>query len=70
MWTILKVFSEFVTILLLFHVLDFGCQVHGILAPQPGIKPTRQQWKAKSQPLDHQGCPPDSVFLSFFLFFK
>ena len=57
MWTILKVFSEFVTILLLFHVLDFGCQVRGILAPRPGIEPTHQQWKAESQPLDPQGCP-------------
>jgi len=34
-----KVFIEFVTVLLLFYVLILlgGC---GILAPQPGIKPT------------------------------
>ena len=38
MWTILKIFIEFVTILLLFYVLFFwAC---GILGPQPGIKPT------------------------------
>ena len=39
MWTIFKVFIEFVTILLLFYVLVFGCEACGILAPQPGIKP-------------------------------
>ena len=31
MWTILKVFIEFVTILLLFYVLFFGLEVHRIL---------------------------------------
>ena len=44
MWTIFKVFIEFVTILLLFYVLDFwpwgmwhvAC---GILAPTPGFEP-------------------------------
>ena len=40
MWTIFKVFIEFVTILLLFYVLFFGHEACGILAPQPGIKPT------------------------------
>ena len=39
MWTIFKVFIEFVTVLLLFYVLLFGCQACGILALQPGIKP-------------------------------
>ena len=29
----------------------------GILVPQPGIKPASLQWKADSQPLDHQGSP-------------
>ena len=33
MWTILKVFIEFVTILFLFYVLVFGCKARGILAP-------------------------------------
>ena len=37
MWTIFKVFIEFVTILLLFYVL--GHEACGILAPQPGIEP-------------------------------
>ena len=40
MWAILKVFIEFVTILLLFYVLFFlGCKACGILAPWPGIEP-------------------------------
>ena len=40
MWTIFKVFIEFVTIFLLFYVLVFGCETCGILAPQPGIELT------------------------------
>ena len=41
MWTIFKVFIEFVTILLLFYVLFFfGPEACGILAPRPGIEPT------------------------------
>ena len=33
MWTIFKVFIEFVTVLLLFYVLVFGLEVFGILTP-------------------------------------
>ena len=33
MWTIFKLFLEFVTTLLLFYVLFFGLEAHGILAP-------------------------------------
>ena len=44
MGTILKVFIEFITILLLFYgfffVFFFGPGACRILAPQPGIKPT------------------------------
>ena len=41
MWTVLKVFMEFVVILLLFHVLFFfGEEACGILTPQPGIEHT------------------------------
>ena len=42
MWTNFKVFIEFVTILLLFHVSFwfFGPEACGILAPWAGIKPT------------------------------
>ena len=40
MWTIFKVFIEFFNILLKFYVLGFGHEAYGILALQPGIKPT------------------------------
>ena len=40
MWTIFKVFVEFVTILLLFYVLVFDHEACEILVPPPGIKPT------------------------------
>ena len=39
MWTIFKVFIEFVSILLLFHIFIFGCKACGILAPGQGIEP-------------------------------
>ena len=39
MWTILKVFNEFVTILLLFSALVFGHEACGVLTPPPGIEP-------------------------------
>ena len=40
MWTIFKVFIEFVTILLLLFILgSFGHNTFGSLAPQPGIEP-------------------------------
>ena len=40
MWTIFKVFIEFVTMLLLFYIfVFFGHNVCVILAPQPEIKP-------------------------------
>ena len=40
MWTIFKVFIEFVTTWLLFYALVFffGCEARGIRAPQPGIE--------------------------------
>ena len=38
MWTIFKVFIEFVTTLLLLFMF-FGCEACGILASQPGIEP-------------------------------
>ena len=40
MWTIFKVFFEFVTILLLLCFGFFGCEACGILDPPPGIEPT------------------------------
>ena len=38
MWTVFKVFIEFVAILLLLYVLFFPCKARGILAPRPGIE--------------------------------
>ena len=38
MWTIFKVFNDFITILFLFCFF-FGYEACEILAPQPGIKP-------------------------------
>ena len=44
----LKVFTEFITVLLLFlHLGFFGPEACGILVPQPGIK-DHLHWKAKS----------------------
>ena len=41
MWTIFKVFIEFVTILLLSYMFwFFGLKACGILAPWPGVEPT------------------------------
>ena len=37
-WTVLKIFFEFITILLLFYVLIFGHEACGILALQQGIE--------------------------------
>ena len=41
MWTVLKAFLEFITVLFLFYVLIFLATRHvGILAPWLGIEPT------------------------------
>ena len=42
-----RVFIEFVTILLLFYVLVFWLKACGILAPQPGNKPTSPALEGK-----------------------
>ena len=39
MWTIFSLFIKFLAILLLFHVLFFGQEARGLLAPRSGIKP-------------------------------
>ena len=45
MWTtFIKVFTEFITILLLFHVLFFG---RGILTLQPGMVPAPSALESK-----------------------
>ena len=47
MWTIFKVFIEFVTMLFLFSVLFFGPRAPGVLAPQPGVEPAPPVGKGK-----------------------
>ena len=57
MQTIFKVFIEFVTILLLFYVLEFWLWGMRDLAPQLGIQPTPSalevcnHWTAREVPL-------------------
>ena len=48
MWTIFKVFIEFVIILLLLLLFFSGWETGGILAPRTGIKPSPLPWKVKS----------------------
>ena len=49
MWTIFKVFIEFVTILFLFYVCFlFGCEALGILDPWPGIEPVPAALEAQN----------------------
>ena len=48
MWTIFKVFIDFVTILLVFRVLAFGPKACGTSAPSPGVKPQPRHWKLRS----------------------
>ena len=58
MCTILKVFFEFVTVLLLFLFCFFGPEACVILTFQPGIKPAHPlHWKANFYPLDREGSP-------------
>ena len=61
MWTIFKVFIEFVTILLLCHV--FGGEACGNLAPQPGIEPAPLALEGKVLTTDFQGSPITVLFL-------
>ena len=48
MWAIFKVFIEFVTVLLLFYGLVFGCKAHGIFTPCRRWNLHPLHWKAKS----------------------
>ena len=49
-WTIFEVFIEFVTILLLFHVLVFWSWGMWISAPWLGIEPSSLHWEMKCSP--------------------
>ena len=66
MWTVFKVFTEFVTILLLFYIFGFfGQEACGILAPGPGIEPAPPALEGEVL----TAGPPGKVSVLFFLFF-
>ena len=68
MWTILKVFIEFVTVLFLFYVLVFfGHEACGILAPWPGIEPVPPALESE---VWTTGPPGKSLALSTLLCFS
>ena len=67
MWTVSKVFIEFVTILLLFYVLFclfFGREVFVILAPQAGIRLALPALKGGDLTTGLPGKSHSSVFWS------
>ena len=66
MWTIFKVFIEFVTILLLFYVLVYGPEACGILTPQPGIELSLPALEGR---VLTTGPPGKSLYLSLSLAF-
>ena len=68
MWTIFKVFVEFVAILLLFMFWFFDHVACGILAPQPGVERHPLHWKVKSQPPGCQGSTKMHLFLTWGFF--
>ena len=65
MWTIFKVFIEFVTILFLFFfVWCFGWEACGILDPWLGIKPAHRALKGEVLTLGYWGSPLIVAFIS------
>ena len=67
MWTVFKVFIEFVTTLLLFYVLVFGLKACGILAPHPGMEPAPPALEGKALTT---GPSTESQPFSFLLLLK
>ena len=69
MWTIFKVFIEFVMILLLFYVLAFWrvCMAFGILGPRPRTKPIPPALEVKVLTTEHPGSPTDPFVLHLHL---
>ena len=63
MWTIFKVFIEFVTILLLFMFWFFGHKACGILAPWRGIDPASPTLEGK---VITTGQPRESLIIVVF----
>jgi len=63
MWTIYKVFIEFVTILLLFYLgCSFGCEAFGILVPVLGVEPIPPALEGK---VLTTGPPGNSLLILF-----
>ena len=63
MWTIFKLFIEFVPTFFLFYALVFfGWKAHEILTPQPGVECNLLHWKWRV-PTD--GLPGKSLCLLF-----
>ena len=62
MWTIFKVFIEFVTMLLLFYVLVFWPEACGILAPQPGTEPAPPALEGEVLTTGPPGTSPKDIF--------
>ena len=62
MWTIFKVFIEFVTVLLLFYVLVFWPQGMWLLGPRPGIEPAPPALEGE---VLTTGPPEKSLFVLF-----
>ena len=63
MWTIIKVFSECVKILLWDLCFGFLATTRhvGFSSPARNRTCTLLHWKAESQPLDHQGSPAKKI---------
>ena len=67
MWTIFKVFIEFVTILLLFYFFGggagFGHEACGILVLRPGIEPTALAMKGEVPTIGPPGMFPGHLLM-------
>ena len=64
MSTIFKIFTGFVTILLLFHILDLGPKACGILALWPGIEHALLAMESKVLAPGLPGKSPKTVVLN------
>ena len=62
----LKVFTEFVKILLLFYVLAFGRKACGILAPWPGIESVPTALEGEVLTTGPPGKSPQKTILNTF----
>ena len=70
MWTVLKVFIEFLAILFLFVFLGgwgVAPRACGMLTPQPGIKPAPPAWEGEALTTGPPGECPGLRFLWFFV---